>query len=210
MTTRWLPAFFSRPELCSARALLTRTWLAALAMTSSACNTTTEHAGPAEGIFVGHAEDVLIAVVAADDLVTVFACDGSYDYLGVRAWFHGQLDGGVGTLTNADGAAVDLDINGDHFSAELRGEGVTNGPYDFTGTSVVGDQAGLYWGQADGWVGGWIVDETGEQRGAAIKPSTDDVSLVGIDPSRAEVVLEDQVEHTVMPITRMTTPTKVE
>ncbi|MCY1059672.1 hypothetical protein [Nannocystis sp. SCPEA4] len=184
-----------------------RALLAAVLLTSSACNTTT---GDAEGIFVGRADDVLIAVVAADDLVTVFACDGSYDYLGVHAWFHGRLDGGAGTLTNADGAAVDLALDGDQFSAELRGDSVTNGPYEFTGATVKGDQAGLFWGQADGWVGGWIIDESGEQRGAALKPSTDDASLVAIDPSRPEVVLEDQVDPIVLPIARMTTPTKVE
>ncbi|WAS95308.1 hypothetical protein [Nannocystis punicea] len=169
-----------------------------------------QHRGRHRGHLRRPAEDVRIAVVAADDLVTVFACDGSYDYLGVRAWFHGPLDDGAGTLTNADGATLELDIEGGKFSAELRGEGVTNGPYEFTGAQVESGQAGLYWGQIDGWVGGWIVDEAGDQRGAAIKRSTDDVSLVVIDPSRTEVVLEDQVDGPVMPIARMTAPTKVE
>ncbi|MCY1070952.1 hypothetical protein OV090_39795 [Nannocystis sp. RBIL2] len=204
MTTRWLPALCTRPALRSARAFLTRTCLAALAMTASACE---DPSGPATGIFVSQAGDVLLAVVAADDLVTVFACDGSYDWLGVRAWFYGALDDGSGTLTNADGATVDLEIHGDQFSAALRGELVTNGPYDFTGTAVAGADAGLYWGQVDGWIGGWILDEAGEQRGAAIKRSTDDASLVYIEPAQTEVVLDD---GTVLPLTRMTAPTKVE
>lgn len=206
MTTRWLPALCTRPALRSARAFFTRACLAALAVTAGACDTT-EQAGPAAGIFVGQAGDVLIAVVAADDLVTVFACDGSYDWLGVRAWFHGPLDDGAGTLTNADGATVDLEIHGDRFSAALRGELVTNGPYDFTGTAVAGDEAGLYWGQVDGWIGGWIIDDAGEQRGAAIQRSTDDAALVYIEPTQTEVALDD---GTVLPLTRMTAPIKVE
>jgi hypothetical protein len=169
-----LPAFFSRP--------MTRTWLAALAVTASACSTA-EDAGPAGGIFVADADAVLIAVVAADDLVTVLASDGNYDYLGIHEWFHGQLDDGAGTLTNAGGATLDLTITGDQFSAALRGERVTNGPYDFTGAAVASAQAGLYWGTVDGWVGGWIVDDAGEQRGAALNHSTDDGYLPYIDPT---------------------------
>jgi hypothetical protein len=201
MTIHWLPTLFARP-----RSYLTRALLVALTVTASACSTA-EDGGPAGGIFVAEADGVMIAVVAADDLVTVLASDGNYDYLGVHAWFHGQLDGGAGTLTNAGGATVDLTIDGDQFSAALRGERVTNGPYDFTGAVVANDQAGLYWGTVDGWVGGWIVDDIGEQRGAAFNRSTDDVYLPFIDPTRAEVELDD---GTIVPIARMTVPTKVE
>lgn len=162
------------------------------------------------GTFFGEANGVFLAVVGADDLVTAYACDGNYDYLGVHAWFYGKLDGGAGTLTSLDGAELILDVDGDRFTAELSGEQVTLGPHKFNGAAVTDGQTGLYWGAADGWIGGWIVDSTGEQRGAAIRRETDDVSLAFIDPTQSSVVLDDQVDMPVLPLARMTTPEKVE
>lgn len=180
--------------------------LAAVVLTVGACNSTE----PAEGIFFGEANGVFLAVVGADDLVTAYACDGNYDYLGVHAWFYGKLDGGAGTLTSLDGAKLILDVDGDGFTAELSGEYVALGPHKFNGAAVTDGQTGLYWGAADGWIGGWIVDSTGEQRGAAIRRETDDVSLALIDPTQSSVVLDDLIDMPVLPLARMATPEKVE
>ncbi len=179
--------------------------LAAVLFTVGACDTE-----PAGGVYVGEVDGVMLAVVADDDLVTAYACDGNYDYLGVRAWFYGQLDGGAGTLTSSDGARLVLDFEGDRFTAELSGDMIALGPHRFTAAAVEDAPAGLYWGVADGWVGGWIVDGAGEQRGAALKRETDEISLAFIDPTKSSVVLDDRIDMPVLPLARMTTPEKVE
>lgn len=163
-----------------------------------------------EGVFVGEVNGVMLAVVASGDLVTAYACDGNYDYLGVHAWFHGELADGVGTLKNADGASLILEFDGDRFNAVLLGDTITLGPHKFDQLTAADGAAGLYRGAADGWVGGWIVDATGEQRGAAIKEETDDVSLAFIDPAQSSVVLDDVMGAPVLPLARMTTPEPVE
>lgn len=177
--------------------------LAAGLLSLAACNTSADQNEPADGVFVARAGDVMIAIVAADDLVTAYACDGhDPDLVPLDVWFHGRLDGGSGTLTADDGTTIDLTIAGDRLDGAL--EPVDEGDIlDFGGAKVKDDVAGLYWGKQGDWLGGWIIDDAGDQRGAVLKRNTGDVTFSAIQPAQTMVTLPDQ---SVMTVARMATP----
>jgi hypothetical protein len=182
----------------SRRVLLLTTLLSPLG-----CNTSAEQEAPADGIFVARSGDLMLAVVAVDDLVTAYACDGRSEGVSLNTWFHGSLDHGAGTLTAEDGATLDLDF-ADGLTAELTGAAA---PTSFTAAAAVtGDTAGLWWGQSGDWLGGWIVDDAGDQRGAVFKRNTGDVSFVMLPSKATMVTLPDS---TVLPVTRMLMPKPV-
>ncbi|PCC66835.1 hypothetical protein SAMN02745121_00436 [Nannocystis exedens] len=156
---------------------------------------------PADGVFVGRAGDIWVAVVAEDDVVAAYACDGTGDKATLGTWFYGQLDRGVGSVAGAGDARLVLDLSDDAFAGALELGGVER---DVTGERVEGDDLGLFWGEADGWVGGWIFAVDGDQRGAVLERDTGDVSALLL-PTAGEQTLT-LVDGTPLPVTRMAAP----
>lgn len=153
-----------------------RSWslVAALGASLVAC---AEPAAPANGVYVGAVGDLFVAAIAADDEVTLYACDGRDGVTPVRVALHGTLSGGSGTLTNEKYSA-DLDFRDDRVSGVIdTGAG---SPLEFSAAPATGD-AGLWWGVADMGderAGGWVVDAAGEVRGAVLNRNKGDVNFV--------------------------------
>ncbi len=120
--------------------------------------------------------DAFIAVVVSDDKVAVYACSGDEE---IAEYFWGPVDdglddGSVPTLTSAGGATVDVALSDDGASGSIT---LPDGTlHEFTAAEAEGT-AGLYLlsgdeAEASGLVGGWIIDNNGDQRGALLRSST--------------------------------------
>lgn len=173
-----------------------RPWSLAAALLASlaACADPGE---PASGVYVGKAGDLFVAVVAADDEVTVYACDGTATMATpTRVAIHGDVVDGRGTITNpdtkfaADLAFADGGVSG---SLDLGGDAL-----DFTAAAATG-KAGFWWGETvdpattDEWAGGWVFDEAGDSRGAVINRNKGDATFFFAFNVGGTVALSDTV-----------------
>lgn len=161
--------------------------IAALGAALPACG---DPAEAADGTYVGEVGDLFVAVIARDRKVAFYACDGRdgvADPLQVRI-YDDTFDGSE-TLT--------MDHKHQKHEVELVfREGVFRGTLDGAvefEAPPAADAAGLFWGEtADkGQVGGWIIAEDGDQRGAVLKRSSGDIGFFLLAEPGAEVAAFD-------------------
>lgn len=117
--------------------------------------------------------DAFVAIVADDDKVVVYVCDGKEDAVSTSAWFAGPHEDGAFDLTNPGGFRVTGDLNeesgvftppeGADVAFDVSAQGGDTGLYVFEEVVEDGDLRG-----------GWIVTQNG-QRGAVINRTTGDL-----------------------------------
>lgn len=122
-----------------------------------------------EGNFVGHLEgtDAFVAIVSDGEEVLAFVCDGE----ALVVWLRGAVENGSLVL-NSPASAAQSYLFEAQLGANAEGSLFMNGErLPFTAETAEGE-AGLYRAEEtlDGvdLVGGWIVDNSGEQRGAVV------------------------------------------
>jgi hypothetical protein len=122
-------------------------------------------------VFVGRVaySDIFVGVAVVGGDVIAYACDGTDLGVSVREWFRGTVGDGEGIieLSSPTGALLTLDFRGGAPGGQLMS--AAGVPVYFSTEPAVGE-AGIYRaeGTADGepFVAGWIVQNTGEVRGA--------------------------------------------
>lgn len=123
-----------------------------------------------EGNFVGHLEgtDAFVAIVSNGDEAVAFVCDGAE----IVAWLRGAVEDGSLALESSSSTGQNTYLLEAQLGASAEGSLTLNGqPLSFTAEPAE-DEAGLYRAgeTLDGvtLIGGWIVNNSGEQRGAVI------------------------------------------
>jgi hypothetical protein len=130
----------------------------------SAQSTLTRTAIAEKGTWVGTVDgtDALIGIVSDGVEVTVYTCDSKK----MSSWFRGLVNGGHPQLADGNNGIVDLELTKDKVTGHL----LTAVGTDRTFTATPAARTALY--RADATVqgthvvGGWIIGEHGEQRGA--------------------------------------------
>lgn len=109
--------------------------------------------------------DAFVALVVGGGEVIVYVCDGPHD---IAEWFAGPAEGSQIELSNEAGASVSAAVSDTGYSGTVTlGDGER---YEFEAVAaepgagllrITGPEA-----EADGVVGGWIVDNDGDYRGS--------------------------------------------
>lgn len=153
----------------------------------AACSGATD---PGVQAFVAGEGDVFTAIVGDSSAAMAYRCDGDPASATVSHWFTGGVDedggfvltGPAGTVEGAFGdGSVELTVDGAAVAAE---------PVD-----PAADDVGLFRaeGEVDGepFVAGWILDPSGEQRGAiGLSTSGTLFGVVGVERAADGVLLE--------------------
>lgn len=110
--------------------------------------------------YVGHVSGsrALVGVATVGDRIRAYVCDGK----NLSAWFNGRLANGSAKLAAANGQRIDVSVANRSATGKvtLAGGRVLR----FAAAPARGD-AGLYRGESDGYLAGWIVLADGTQRG---------------------------------------------
>ncbi len=124
------------------------------------------------GSFIGHALDseAFIAIVTHGDKALAYICDGA----DVAEWFRGSVaEDGLLELRSSGGWTLKARLNVSGAAGWFVGESAR--PLSFRAVPQSGD-AGLYRAEIDidgvHYIGGWVIDQQGEQRGAVIGGGT--------------------------------------
>lgn len=149
-------------------------------------------------IYVGQARQTLIAVVADSDCANAYITDGRSDWVSYSTWFTPVANGT--TPTFADGNMT-MSVSLDELTGVLETASSSN---TFT-LELVEEPAGLYRAELTDegvrYLGGWVFSPSGEQRGAVVTCSTDEVtSSLLSDPQQRTVTLANGVELSVYSI----------
>ena len=140
-----------------------------LAACAGAPPTAQQPTGDLVAIWAGKVEgtDAFIGIVSNGKDVMAYVCDGKT----ISQWFQGQVNGDKLDLS-AGNAKLQTQLTRDTTSGSVT---LANGQFKFTATRTTGD-AGLYRSDEtinnEKWVGGWIVLNDGQLRGANVQQTT--------------------------------------
>jgi hypothetical protein len=144
----------------------TRWAVAALAVTTVALSTVacTTDAQVLALDSVGHVDGstALVALVAADEDVTAYVCDGDG---GIGERFTGTARGGHADLRSDAGAALSVDLRRGAAEGTFTPAGGT--PQHFVTTPAATDEAGFFTADGAGFTAGWVELNDGTQNGIA-------------------------------------------
>jgi hypothetical protein len=160
--------------------------LLAAGLTVASCG---DDGGSAEGAatfddpegFVGELEGTtaFVAVVADEDSVEVYACDGD---AGISSRFVGEVDDPESfTITNDNGEEATVEFAGGAYAGSVTfADGST---HDFTTEPAEGD-AGLFHAidPPDDFAAGWVVLNDGRQHGSILFAGGGSLMIVGAPP----------------------------
>ncbi|MCY1059531.1 hypothetical protein [Nannocystis sp. SCPEA4] len=154
------------------------------------------------GTYTVWGDDIMIGFVIGEEEVSAYACDGRPEGVALSEWFHGPDNGGHANLVGSEGSELTISTSEDSPPyVRLTVNGVE---HEFEATYETDPKLGIYWGETDGWLGGWVFATPDSQRGAVIKRNTGDPSFVALqDTNATEVVLPDS---TTMTIQRLAAP----
>lgn len=164
-----------------------------------------ESAEPFAGTYIARIGETLIAVVVDEPsgVAVGYACDGREGRADpLAAWFNGTLADGSGELTGPHGS-LSVGLGDGVASGELRLDGADPQPFDGSRSSGAGV---LLWASTPELLGGWIFADDGAQRGAVLKRSIGDISVVLMNSQTTSV----RFETTDLTIKSMTAPVFVE
>ena len=122
-------------------------------------------AGAADLVGATEDGDTFVALVAqADGSVLAYACDGEEGEVATTSeWFTGEVEDGEISLLSASGARLEASVSPTGSSGRLvLGDGSVR---PFEAAPAVGT-AGLYRGEQDDFLGGFIVANDGSDRGS--------------------------------------------
>jgi len=141
-----------------------------------------------EGNFVGYLEgtDAFVAIVSDGEEVLAFVCDGE----ALVVWLRGAVENGSLVL-NSPASAAQRYLLETQLGASAEGSLFLNGErLPFTAEAAIGE-AGLYRAEEtlDGvdYVGGWIVDQNGEQRGSVVGGTSSRSASLDLETLQADV-----------------------
>jgi len=174
-----------------ASSVLRRSFLAALLVggfgLTSGCDGETDEAGEVELVAVAGDGETFIAIVADDETVAIYTCDGTEEGVNTFEWLVGDNDGGSFDIASPDAAIVGTFADDGSASGTLTVNAVD---YSFTATPASGDE-GMYYADESDYYGGWVV--VGDSvRGAVINRLQTGAIAVGVSfsPSVGSVVVD--------------------
>lgn len=113
---------------------------------------------------------LFLGIVADDDEVIAYACDGTPDGSTVYAWFAGSNKDGTFEIYGDDMSVLRGTFDGGEASGTLT---IGGADLTFTARAASGD-AGTWLAVDDEYKGGWVVID-GDDRGAVINRTTTDL-----------------------------------
>ena len=134
-------------------------------------------------------DGAFISIVADEDDVVIYACDGEDDNVTMNEWFKGPHDDGAFELTSKDGAHVSGQFDAETATGSLTMPG--GAAIEFDALVEDGD-AGLYVLDDVDFLGGWVVRDDGT-RGAVINRTTGDlVTGVSFSLGASTAIVQEQ------------------
>jgi DNA-binding beta-propeller fold protein YncE len=151
------------------------------------CDTEAETMGEVDLVAVVGG-DTFIGVLADDDGVVAYVCDGTDSEVMLAEWFIMKNDGGSFEATNTvatDTGTIDVSIRGSFTDGAATGTLTIDGEAsDFEANGSSGDE-GTYRAQDDDYLAAWVVVGN-NLRGAVINRNTGDLFAAGnIQPTAA-------------------------
>ena len=159
--------------------ILRRSFIAALMVggfgVTSGCDGETDEMGAVELVAVADDGETFIAIVADDETVAVYTCDGTEEAVNTFEWLVGDNEGGSFDISSPDAAVVGTFADDGSASGTLTVNAVD---YTFTATPASGDE-GMYYTDDGDYYGGWVV--IGDSvRGAVINRLQTGAIAVGV------------------------------